>query len=74
MNLNISSYSIKLLIISIFFIKKNVCSLFVIYYIFRERFVGEKIALFSDVVELCLELNMRMVIDIKEQQPKVCIQ
>lgn len=37
----------------------------------KERFVGEKIALFSDVVELCLELNMRMVIDIKEQQPKI---
>lgn len=37
----------------------------------KERFVGEKIALFKDVVELCLELNMHMVIDIKEQQSKI---
>lgn len=37
----------------------------------RERFVGEKIALFSETVKLCLDLNVRMIIDVKDESAKV---
>lgn len=40
-------------------------------YVSRKRFIGERVALFSKVVKLCLELNIRMIIDIKSDSNKV---
>jgi len=37
----------------------------------QERFVGERVALFKEAVQLCLELDIRMIIDIKEESLKM---
>uniref|UniRef100_A0A1B6LJD5 GP-PDE domain-containing protein n=1 Tax=Graphocephala atropunctata TaxID=36148 RepID=A0A1B6LJD5_9HEMI len=37
----------------------------------QERFVGERVALFSDVIRLCLDLDLRMIIDVKDESIKV---
>ncbi|XP_054285662.1 glycerophosphodiester phosphodiesterase 1 [Macrosteles quadrilineatus] len=36
----------------------------------QERFIGERVPLFSDVIKLCLELDMRMIIDVKDESTK----
>jgi hypothetical protein len=38
---------------------------------YREKFPDEKIPLLSDALDLCLDLDMRVMIDIKDPSPKV---
>ncbi|XP_046659848.1 glycerophosphodiester phosphodiesterase 1 [Homalodisca vitripennis] len=37
----------------------------------QERFEGERVALFSEVIQLCLDLDMRIIIDVKDESVKV---
>lgn len=43
------------------------------FYCYRHKFRGERIPLFEDVVKECLDLGLRMFIDLKGYDLKVCL-
>ena len=42
-------------------------------YCYRHKYEGERIPLFEDAVKECLDLDLRMFIDLKGDDLKVCL-